>query len=124
VNLWKENYYLNVFQSMSNGHMEIKLDENLDPLDERKARIIAKSMYELKIAGTAWILLEAKRKVIIEAVKDLLDEMHAGGYWIGDDILSHCLLSREFYCRFRAVIVAEENSAVQDYQPRVSEEPC
>ena len=104
--------------------MKIKLDENLDPIDERKARRIAGSMYELKIVGTARIFLEAKRKAIIETVKDLLDEMHAWGYWIGDDILSHCLLSHRFYCRFRAVIVAEENSAVQDYQPRVSKEPC
>jgi predicted nucleic acid-binding protein len=60
-------------------------------IDERKARKIARSMYGLKVVGTARILVEAKRKGIVETVKDLLDEMRAGGYWIGDNIIQRIL---------------------------------
>lgn len=60
-------------------------------IDERKARRIARSMYGLKVVGTARILVEAKRKGIVETVKDLLDEMRAGGYWIGDNIVQRIL---------------------------------
>lgn len=60
-------------------------------IDERKARRIARSMYGLKVVGTARILVEAKRKGIVETVKDLLDEMRAGGYWIGDNIIQRIL---------------------------------
>jgi predicted nucleic acid-binding protein len=35
--------------------------------------------------------VEAKRKGIVETVKDLLDEMRAGGYWIGDNIVQRIL---------------------------------
>jgi predicted nucleic acid-binding protein len=68
---------------------DIKTDFVL--IDERKARRIARSMYGLKVAGTARILVEAKRKGIVETVKDLLDEMRAGGYWIGDNIIQRIL---------------------------------
>ena len=60
-------------------------------IDERKARKIARSMYGLKVVGTAGILVEAKRKGIIKTVKDLLDEMRTAGYWIGDNIVQQIL---------------------------------
>lgn len=60
-------------------------------IDERKARKIARLMYGLKVVGTARILVEAKRKGIIETVKDLLDEMRTAGYWIGDNIVQQIL---------------------------------
>jgi predicted nucleic acid-binding protein len=56
---------------------EVKTDFVL--IDERKARKIARSMYGLRVVGTARILVEAKRKGIVETVKPLLDEMQAGG---------------------------------------------
>jgi predicted nucleic acid-binding protein len=48
-------------------------------------------MYGFKVVGTARILVEAKRKGIVETVKDLIDEMRAGGYWIGDNIVQRIL---------------------------------
>ncbi|MDD5008314.1 MAG: DUF3368 domain-containing protein [Syntrophorhabdaceae bacterium] len=60
-------------------------------IDERKARRIARSMYGLKVVGTARILVEAKRKGIVKSVKNLLNEMRAGGYWIGDNIVQQIL---------------------------------
>ena len=60
-------------------------------IDERKARRIARSVYGLKVVGTARILAEAKRKGIVETVKDLIDEMRAGEYWIGDNIVQRIL---------------------------------
>jgi len=68
---------------------DIKADFVL--IDERKARKIARSMYGFQVVGTARILVEAKRKGIVETVKDLLDEMRAGGYWIGDNIVQQIL---------------------------------
>jgi hypothetical protein len=62
---------------------DIKTDFVL--IDERKARKIARSMYGLKVIGTARILVEAKKRGMVETMKDLLDEMRAAGYWIGDN---------------------------------------
>lgn len=60
-------------------------------IDERKARKIARSMYGLNVVGTARILVEAKKKGILETVKDLIDEMRAAGYWIADNIVEQIL---------------------------------
>ncbi|HNS79764.1 MAG TPA: DUF3368 domain-containing protein [Syntrophorhabdus sp.] len=73
----------------------IQLASDIKPdfvlIDERKARKIARSMYGLKVVGTARILVEAKKRGLIQTVKDLLDEMRAGGYWIGDTIVQQIL---------------------------------
>jgi predicted nucleic acid-binding protein len=55
-------------------------------IDERKARKIARSMYRLRVVGTARILVEAKKKGILET-----DEMRAEGNWIGDNIAQQTL---------------------------------
>ena len=64
---------------------------NIVLIDERKARKIAKSMYGLNVVGTAKILVEAKKRGIIDTVKNLLDEMRDGGYWLGDNIVHRIL---------------------------------
>lgn len=68
---------------------DIKTDFVL--IDERKARKIARTMYGLKVVGTARLLVEAKRRDLIKSVKDALDEMRAAGYWISDKIVQRIL---------------------------------
>lgn len=68
---------------------DIKTDFVL--IDERKARKIARTMYGLRVVGTARLLVEAKRRNLIESVKGVLDEMRAAGYWIGDKIVQRIL---------------------------------
>lgn len=56
---------------------DIKTDLVL--IDEGKARKIARMMYGLKVVGAARVLVEAKRRGLIESVKPVLEEMRAAG---------------------------------------------
>lgn len=60
-------------------------------IDERKARKIARSIYGLRVVGTAGILVEAKKQGIIPKVGDLLFEMRSKGYWIHESIVERTL---------------------------------
>lgn len=64
---------------------EIKADYVL--IDERKARKVARNIYGLRVIGTARILIEAKKKEMIDNVGDALMKIRDGGYWIHDDIM-------------------------------------
>lgn len=64
---------------------EIKADYVL--IDERKARKVARNIYGLRVIGTARILIEAKKKEMIDNVGDALKKIRDGGYWIHDDIM-------------------------------------
>lgn len=57
-------------------------------LDERKARKIARSVYGLQLTGSAGILLEARRRGLVENVGDELHRMRDRGYWIHENIIS------------------------------------
>jgi hypothetical protein len=69
--------------------LETKVDYVL--IDERKARKIARDIYGLSVIGTARILVEAKRKGILNGVGDVLRQLKEAGYWIHDDIVVHAL---------------------------------
>jgi len=56
-------------------------------IDERKGRKIAADVYELRVAGTARIAVEAKREQLITDVGELLSGMRFRGYWISDRIV-------------------------------------
>ena len=57
-------------------------------IDERKARKIAREIYRLKVIGSAGVLVEAKRKGLVDSVSVELSRMRDNGYWIHDDIVS------------------------------------
>jgi len=69
---------------------EIKADYVL--IDERKGRKIARDIFALKVIGTARILVEAKKKVILNSsVGESLARMKESGYWIHNDIVKLAL---------------------------------
>jgi predicted nucleic acid-binding protein len=51
-------------------------------LDERRARRIAEHAYQLKVKGTAGVLVAAKRKGIVPFVRPLLEGMVHQGYFL------------------------------------------
>lgn len=60
-------------------------------LDEKKARRIAAHIYGINVKGTAGLLVEAKRRDLIQAVKPCLYGMIQGGYFLGPNLVSSCL---------------------------------
>ena len=60
-------------------------------LDEKKARRIAARVYGLQVKGTAGLLLEAKNRGMIEAVRPGLEAMIQGGYFLGPNLVAACL---------------------------------
>ena len=60
-------------------------------IDERKARKIARTVYNLDVVGTAGILVEAKKRGIVIRVGEILTRMRENGYWIHDRIVAAAL---------------------------------
>lgn len=57
-------------------------------IDERKARKIARGVYELNVVGTAGMMVEAKKLGLVDNVGEELNRMKDSGYWIHDSIVS------------------------------------
>jgi len=68
-----------------------ELSINLVLVDERKARRIARTIYELHVIGSARVLVEAKRRGLIDNVGASIQTMRDGGYWISDSIVEAAL---------------------------------
>ena len=60
-------------------------------LDERKARRIASQIYGLQVKGSAGLLVEAKSRGMIDAVRPYLEGMIDGGYFLGPTLVEACL---------------------------------
>ncbi|GAA5127051.1 DUF3368 domain-containing protein [Luteolibacter yonseiensis] len=60
-------------------------------IDERRARRIASRVYGLEVKGTAGLLLEAKRRGMIDYVRPHLEGMVRGGYFLGPNLVAACL---------------------------------
>ena len=60
-------------------------------IDERKARRIARAIYNLRVIGTVGTLVEAKKRGIVEQIGPLLATMRQNGYWIHDSIIDFAL---------------------------------
>ena len=60
-------------------------------IDERKARKIARTIYGLHVIGSARVLVEAKKRGLLDNVGAALQTMRDGGYWIGDSIVDATL---------------------------------
>jgi len=68
-----------------------ELSVNLVLVDERKARRIARTIYGLHVIGSARVLVEAKRRGLLDNVGAAIQAMRDGGYWIGDSIVEAAL---------------------------------
>ncbi len=60
-------------------------------IDERKGRKIARDIFGLKVIGTARILVEAKRKGILDNVGNTLNRLKDSGYRLHDNIIHYAL---------------------------------
>ena len=67
--------------------LAIELNANPVLIDERKARKIARTIYGLHVIGSARVLVEAKKRGLLDNVGVALQTMRDGGYWIGDSIV-------------------------------------
>jgi hypothetical protein len=60
-------------------------------LDERKARRVASHVYGLQVKGTAGMLIEAKKRGMIQTVRPHLEGMMRGAYFLGPNLVAACL---------------------------------
>jgi len=60
-------------------------------IDERKGRKIARDIFGLKVIGTARILVEAKRRGILDSVGNTLNRLKDSGYRLHDNIIHYAL---------------------------------
>lgn len=60
-------------------------------IDERRARRVAHTIYQLTVKGTCALLVEGKRRQLIPQVRPALEAMLAGGYFIGPQLKAECL---------------------------------
>ncbi len=56
-------------------------------IDERKGRKIAREVYDLRVIGSARILVEAKRHGHLDNVENAISAMRKQGYWLHDRIV-------------------------------------
>lgn len=68
-----------------------ELNAHVVVVDERKARKIARTVYGLHVIGSARVLVEAKRRGLLDNIGSELQTMRDGGYWIGDSIVDAAL---------------------------------
>jgi uncharacterized protein len=60
-------------------------------IDESKARKMARTIYGLRVIGSARVLVEAKRHGMLDNVAAALQAMREYGYWIDDAIVQYAL---------------------------------
>ena len=60
-------------------------------IDELKARKLARTVFHLLVVGSVRLLVEAKRLGALPNVRDAIQGMRDGGYWIHDDIAQFAL---------------------------------
>jgi uncharacterized protein len=60
-------------------------------MDERKGRRIASLIYGLQVKGTCGLLVAAKQRGLISAVRPLIEGMKAKGYYLGPRLVAECL---------------------------------
>jgi predicted nucleic acid-binding protein len=71
--------------------LAVELQAGLLLLDERKGRVVA-SQLGLRFIGLLGVLVEAKHKGLIRAVKPVMDDLMAkAGFWMGQELHEHVL---------------------------------
>jgi predicted nucleic acid-binding protein len=83
----------NVLDTGEASVIQLAREKHIDRvlIDERKGRKIAREIYQLRVMGTAKILVEAKRHGLLENVQDVITQMTGNGYRIHDTIIAHIL---------------------------------
>lgn len=56
-------------------------------MDERKGRKIAALAYNLGVIGTGRVLVEAKRRGLIQGVRPAMEQMRAAGYFLSERLV-------------------------------------
>lgn len=67
--------------------MAFRLNAKLVLIDERRARRIAEQAYNLRVKGSAGILVAAKKANLISSIKPLLESMMAQGYYFSNRLM-------------------------------------
>jgi len=67
-----------------------ELNADLVVLDERLARLFAKRL-GLRVTGVLGVLLRAKSAGHVRALRPLLTELRAGGFWLSDAVVAETL---------------------------------
>ncbi|HEY0780892.1 MAG TPA: DUF3368 domain-containing protein [Thermoanaerobaculia bacterium] len=70
--------------------LAVRLKARLDLLDERRARRVASQVYNLRVRGTAGLLVEAKRAGLVPRVRPLLEAMVGKGYFLSARLVEIC----------------------------------
>jgi len=70
--------------------LAMETEADLVLLDDGKARTVAKFM-GLNVSGTVGVLIQAYRKGLETDLQQVLDELRARGFRIGDDVYSEAL---------------------------------
>jgi predicted nucleic acid-binding protein len=60
-------------------------------IDEAKGRKIARTIYRLRVIGSARVLVGAKRLGMLDSVAAALQAMREYGYWLDDAIVQYAL---------------------------------
>ena len=60
-------------------------------MDERKGRRVASVGYGLRVKGSGGLLVAAKQRGLVSAIKPLLLEMRRNGYFLSDALVAECL---------------------------------
>ena len=75
-------------------------------IDESKARKIARTIYGLRVIGSARVLVEAKRHCMLDNVAAALQAMREYGYWIQR---RHCAVCAPRSRRGRVTVLSPHN---------------
>lgn len=71
--------------------LAVEMSAQLLLVDERRGRNVAARL-DIKCIGTLGVLIEAKRKALVGAVKPILDDMIAkAGFWVGGSLYTRVL---------------------------------
>lgn len=76
--------------------MAMEMRANLVLLDDRKARTMAEFM-GLNVSGTIGVLLQAHRRGLVRDLEQVLDELKAKGFHIGDRVYFEALKGNQAF---------------------------
>lgn len=73
--------------------ISLALKEQADKvlIDERKARKIARLVYNQNVIGTVRVLIQSKQEGLIPSIKEVINQMRTNGYWIHEAIIEYAL---------------------------------
>lgn len=67
--------------------LAVRREASLLLMDDRRARRVAELAYRLQVKGVAGVLVAAKRRGLITAVRPLLEAMRAHGYYLSQRLI-------------------------------------